>query len=129
MYSIIHHKLGNLKVYSNTISNVNNGIVVVGPTAIADVNTGTEIGSVALGNTITNYGTSGTFSGYANVSGTVNGILVRNSNGFVVSNNTITSSVGGVTVGTLNGIQIAAASLAPSTYAPDRLQDGWSDLD
>jgi hypothetical protein len=104
----------NLKVYSNTISNVNMGVVVVGPTAVADANTGTEIGGAGLGNTITNFGTSGTFSAYANVSATVNGILVRNSNGFVLSNNTITSSNGGVTSGTLNGIQVPAASNAPT---------------
>ena len=102
-----------LKIYSNTIINVNLGIVVVGPTALADANTGLEIGGTSLGNSITNFGTTGTFSGYANVSGTVNGILIRNCNGFVISNNTITSSVGGVTVGTLNGIQVAAASTSP----------------
>ena len=103
-----------LRVYSNTISNVNIGIVVLGPTAAADANTGVEIGGAGLGNSITNFGTTGTFSGYANVSGTVNGILIRNSNGFVVSNNTITSSVGGTTVGTLNGIQVAASSATPT---------------
>jgi len=71
----------NLKVYTNNITDVNIGIVHVGPTAAADQNTSTDIGGVALatGNTITNFGTTGTFSGYANVSGTVNGILVRNS--------------------------------------------------
>ena len=106
-----------MKVYSNTISNVNMGIVVVGPTAAADANTGIEIGgSSSTGNTITNFGTTGTFSGYVNVSGTVNvnGILVRNSNGFNISYNTITSSNGGVTVGTLNGIHIPAASAVPT---------------
>lgn len=103
-----------LKIYGNTISNVNMGIVVVGPTAVADANTGIEIGGAGLGNTITNFGTTGTFSAYPNVSGTVNGILVRNSNGFVISNNTVTSSVGGVTVGTLNGIQIPASSATPT---------------
>lgn len=106
-----------LKIYGNTISNVNNGIVVVGPTAAADANTGIDIGGAggAQANSITNYGTTGTFSGYANVSGTVNGILVRNSNGFNVSFNTVSSSVGGTTVGTLNGIQVPAASAAPTT--------------
>ncbi|MGL2966454.1 GEVED domain-containing protein [Flavobacterium sp. XGLA_31] len=105
-----------LKVYGNVISNVNMGILVIGPTAIADVNTGIDIGgsSSTTGNTISNFGTTGTFSGYANVSGTVNGILVRNSNGFNVSYNSITSSNGGVTSGTLNGIQIAGASNAPT---------------
>lgn len=100
----------NLKIYSNNISNVNMGVVVVGPTAAADVNAGIEIGGAGLGNTITNFGTSGSISSYANVSGTVNGILIRNSNGFVVSNNTLASSNGGVTAGTLNGIQVPAPS-------------------
>lgn len=105
-----------MKVYSNTISNVNMGIVVIGPKAVTDVNTGIEIGgSSTTGNTITNFGTTATFSGYANVSGTVNGILVRNSNGFNISYNTLTSSNGGVTVGTLNGIHIPAASAVPTT--------------
>ncbi|MBS1513812.1 MAG: hypothetical protein JSS63_02195 [Bacteroidetes bacterium] len=107
----------NLKIYGNTISNVNQGIVVVGTTAAADQNTGLDIGgsSLAQGNSITNYGTTGTFSAYANVSGTVNGILIRNSNGFNCSYNTVTSSVGGVTAGTLYGIQQAAASVVPTT--------------
>ncbi len=106
-----------LKIYTNAISNVNNGIVVVGPTAVADQNTGLDIGgsSLATANTITDYGTTGTFSAYANVSGSVNGILVRNSNGTNISYNTITSSVGGVTAGTLNGIQVAASSNAPTS--------------
>ena len=104
-----------LKVYNNSITDVNIGIVVVGPTAAVDHNDGLEIGgSAPNGNTITNYGTTGTFSGYANVSGTVNGILVRNTKNFNVSYNTITSSVGGVTSGTLNGIQVPAFSNAPT---------------
>ncbi len=105
----------NLKIYSNSISNVNMGILVVGPTAAADHNNTVEIGGTAgTGNTITNFGTTGTFSGYANVSGTVNGILVRNSINFTIGYNTITSSVGGTTSGTLNGIQIPASSNAPT---------------
>ncbi len=104
-----------LKVYGNNISNVNQGIVVVGPTAAADANTGIDIGGTGgvQTNTITNFGTTTTAS-YINVSGTVNGILVRNSNGSNISFNTVTSSVGGTTVGTLNGIQIPAASTTPT---------------
>lgn len=122
-----------LKVYGNAISNVNLGIVVVGPTAAADANTGIDIGgsSLATGNIISNFGTTGTFSGYINVSGTVNGILVRNSNGTNISYNTITSSNGGVTAGTLNGIQVAASSNTPTatftntiTYNTISLQSG-----
>lgn len=107
----------NIKVYTNIITDCNNGIVHVGPTAAADQNTATDIGGTTggTGNTLTNIGTNGTFSGYANVSGTVNGILVRNSRNFNISRNSITMSNGGVTVtGTINGIQIPAASNAPT---------------
>ena len=105
-----------LTILSNIINNVNIGIVVVGPTAAANNNDGVNIGGtgIATGNTITNFGTTGTFSGYANVSGTVNGILVRNSKNINVSFNTIISSIGGVTAGTLNGIQVPVFSNAPT---------------
>jgi hypothetical protein len=104
-----------LRILNNTISNVNNGITVVGPTAADDHNTTVEIGtSGATGNTITNYGTTGTFSGYVNVSGTVNGILVRNTRNYTIAHNTITSSNGGTTAGTLRGIFIPAFSSAPT---------------
>ena len=107
----------NLLITSNTINNVNMGIVVVGPLAAADANLGLVIGGAlaASGNLITNFGTTGTFSNYQNVAGSANGILVRNSNGFTLRYNTISSSVGGVTVGTLNGIQQAGSSALPTT--------------
>lgn len=109
-----------LKIYTNTITDVNMGIVVIGPTAVADMNTGVDIGGAGAGtgNTITNFGTTTTgVSGYANLSITINGILVRNSLGFNVSYNSLTSSSGaaGVTAGTLNGIQIPAASTTGGT--------------
>ena len=104
-----------LVIAGNNITDVNLGIVVVGPTAAADHNDGVTIGGSALNaNTITNFGTTGTFSSYANVSGTVNGILIRNTKNFTISHNTITSSVGGVTGGTLNGIQQSAFSSVPT---------------
>ena len=104
----------NLSIKGNTISNVNHGIVVVGPTAAVDMNNNVSIGGTtpAEGNTIT-YGLTGTFSGYANVSGTVNGILVRNSINATVSNNSLTSN-GTVTAGTLNGIQFPGFSTTPT---------------
>jgi hypothetical protein len=106
-----------LKVYGNTISNINIGLVVVGANTAANFNTGIDIGGTAsgTGNTISNFGTTGSFSGYLNVLGTVNGILVRNSTGFNVSYNSITSSNGGITASTtLRGIFIPAASIAPT---------------
>ncbi len=107
----------NLKVYGNNISNVNMGIVHIGPTAAADQNITADIGGAALatGNTITDFGTTTTgLSSYANLSATINGILVRNTKSFNISFNTVNSSNGGVVVGTLNGIQIPASSNAPT---------------
>ncbi len=105
-----------LKIYGNNISNVNQGIVVVGPTGGSDHNNGVDIGGTggAQANTITNYGTTSTFSAYANVSGAINGILVRNSYNVNVSHNSITSSNGGATSGTLNGIHLPSYSNATS---------------
>ncbi len=105
----------NLTIIRNTINDVNQGIVVVGSTTATEYNDGLTIGgTVAEGNVITNFGTTGTFSGYANVSGSVNGIVVRNTKNFNVSNNTITSSIGGVIAGALRGIFIQPFS-NPST--------------
>lgn len=104
-----------LTIRGNAISNVNNGITVVGPTAAADHNTSVVIGGTGSDvNTITDYGTTGTFSSYANVSGTVNGILVRNTRDYFIRGNTITSSAGGTTTGTLRGIFVPAFSAAPT---------------
>ncbi len=105
-----------LKLYGNSISNVNIGIVVVGPTAVADHNEGLDIGgtAAATGNSVTNYGTTGTFSSYANVSGTVNGVLVRFTRNYNVSFNSIISSVGGTTAGTLRGIYVPTFTTAPT---------------
>ena len=101
----------NLTITGNTITDVNQGIVVIGSTTAPEFNDGLTIGgTLANGNTITNFGTTGSFSGYANVSGSVNGILVRNTKNFNVSYNTITSSVGGVTLGALRAVNITAFS-------------------
>lgn len=102
-----------LKIFNNVISDVNIGIAVVGPTAAADYNDGLDIGALAAGNSITDFGTTSFTSSYANLSGTVNGILVRNTKNFNVAYNTITSSNGGVTTGTVRGIYIPAFSNSP----------------
>jgi hypothetical protein len=114
-----------LTIWSNSISNVNIGIVVVGPTAAADHNEGLDIGGsdASTGNTLTNYGTTGTFSGYANVQLTVNGILVRNTRNFNVSFNSITSSVGGTTSGTLRAIFVSTFSTAPTGTLANTITD------
>ena len=106
-----------LKVYGNTISNINIGLVVVGANTAANFNTGIDIGGTAsgTGNTISNFGTTGVFSGYNLVSGTVNGVFIRNCTGFNVSYNSITSSNGGITASaTLRGVFIQSASAAPT---------------
>jgi hypothetical protein len=105
-----------LTIHGNTIDSVNIGIIVVGPTAATAHNDGLDIGgsSAATGNTIIRYGTTGTFSSYLNVSGTVNGILVRNTKNFNISYNTIQSSNGGTTSGTLRGIYVPSFSTAPT---------------
>ena len=100
-----------LSIFLNSITDVNIGIVVIGSTLAGMENDGVIIGGSSNGaNTITNYGTTNAFSGYANVSGTVNGILIRCSKNFSISHNTITSSDGGVTIGNLRGIYCAAPS-------------------
>ncbi|HMM10773.1 MAG TPA: right-handed parallel beta-helix repeat-containing protein [Bacteroidales bacterium] len=105
----------NLTITGNTISNVNQGIVVVGPIESEDQNTGLVIGgSVANANIISNFGTAPQLTNYANVSATMNGVLVRNSNGYSITHNSITSSAGGVTTGTLRGIFHHANSNAPT---------------
>lgn len=101
-----------LVVVGNTISNVNNGVVIVGPTAAVDFNDGITIGTAANPNTIT-YGLTGTFSSFANVSGTSNGILVRNSININVQYNNLSSN-GTLTAGTLNGILLPAFSSTPT---------------
>ncbi|WP_169312056.1 T9SS type A sorting domain-containing protein [Fluviicola taffensis] len=103
----------NLTVKRNTISSVNLGIVVLGPTAAADHASDLIIGGApGDGNTIT-FGLNGTFSGFNAVSGTVNGILFRNVKNTNCTFNTLTSS-GTVTSGTLNGIQLQAFSNTPT---------------
>jgi trimeric autotransporter adhesin len=110
-----------LKIYSNIINNVNNAIAVIGPTAAADANDGVDIGgaSAATGNTITNYGSTGTFSSFANVAvATVNGVLIRNTKNFNVSFNTITSSTSAIiptatNSGTVRGVYVPGFSAAP----------------
>jgi Secretion system C-terminal sorting domain len=104
-----------LTIIKNTITDVNNAISVVGPTTAADFNNVLIIGgSVPNANTITNFGNIGTFSGYANVNASVNGILVRNTNNIDVSYNSITSNTAGSTGGTIRGIYLPFYSTTPT---------------
>ncbi|MBX7041687.1 MAG: hypothetical protein K1X85_02190 [Ignavibacteria bacterium] len=100
----------NLKIYGNTISNVNFGIVNSGPSGATDINILLDIGGTSpeQGNTITNFGTTGTHSPFTSIPNTVvYGIYVQYTVNINISNNTIISSNGGTTVGSsLRGINI-----------------------
>jgi trimeric autotransporter adhesin len=115
-----------LKIYGNVIQNVNHGILVVGPTAAASFNQSIDIGgtSSATANAISDFGSTSSFSAFANVSASVFGILVRNSTSINISQNSITSSVGGTTSGVLRGIYLPAFSVLPTgTFATNILQN------
>lgn len=100
----------NLSITGNNITDVNQGVVVIGPSAAADQNSG----MIIQNNSITNYGTAAQATSYNLVSGTMNGILIRNVYGYSITNNTISSSAGGVTVGTLRAIFHNANQNAPT---------------
>ncbi|MEI2748132.1 MAG: T9SS type A sorting domain-containing protein [Ferruginibacter sp.] len=111
-----HH----LKVYGNAITDVNVGIVVVGPPLPADANTGLEIGGISetQKNIISNYGTFAPFLSYSNVATTVAGIFLRNVKGYSVVNNAIESSNGELSNGSLRGIFVQSST-----------NPGWVDND
>ncbi|MGB3016306.1 MAG: hypothetical protein WBC65_00760, partial [Ignavibacteria bacterium] len=97
----------NLKIYGNAISNVNFGIVNSGS---PQRNILLDIGGTtpAQGNSITNFGTTGTHSPFTSIpSSVVYGIYVQRTVNINISNNTIISSNGGTTVGaSLRGISV-----------------------
>ena len=95
----------NLKIYGNTISNVNLGIVVIGANAAADHGTGVDIGgnSALTGNTIT-FGVNSSFSSFSGLSGTANGIIIRNNKNFNISYNSVTNPGLNAGTGTIRGI-------------------------
>ena len=105
----------NLSITANAITDVNQGILVFGPTAAADHNNGLVIGgSSADANTITNFGTTGTYFAFVNSIASVNAISIKNTKNFNVSYNTIVSSNGGVVSSTLRGICIVSFSTIPT---------------
>ncbi len=113
-----------LRIYGNIISNVNMGIAVIGSTTGANMAVGLDIGgnTAPTGNTISNYGTTGTFSAFPSVSGSVNGILLNNQQNFNVSRNSVTSSVGGVTGAfSLRGIYVQTTGTLPVSGAFTRV--------
>jgi trimeric autotransporter adhesin len=107
------------KIFGNNITDVNFGIEIVGARFAFAQNVGIDIGGndAGTGNTLTNYGTTTTgLSGYNSLPNGINGITVRNSIGFNISFNSITSSSGatGVIAGVLGGIMIPEASVQPA---------------
>lgn len=104
----------NLTISGNTISNVNIGICVVGSLVGANMDTGLSIDGLN-GNIITDFGTSGTFSAYRSVNQSVNGIYLNNQLDCNVTGNSITSSDGGMTSGTLRGVYVQTTGTLPAT--------------
>ena len=86
----------NNKVYGNSISNVDKGIVFVGSSTAAAMDSGNDVGgtSAGTGNTITNWGglVSGAMSGYVSVTSSDTCIQMNDQVSDNVSFNTITSA-------------------------------------
>lgn len=103
----------NNKLYSNTISNTNIGIVMNGTPGFE--NSGTDIGgaSLATGNTITDQGNTSPATGFLGMPGTASyGILVGNSTGSNISYNTIT---GNAASNNSYGIYLRSSGSSPTT--------------
>ena len=92
--SITGSNYGN-KVYGNTISNVNYGVVFIGSTTSAYMDNGNDIGgsSPATGNTFTNWGTAVSASSYPNLTLSNWCIFMVHGINENISYNTITSAV------------------------------------
>jgi hypothetical protein len=102
------------KVYSNTISNVNYGIVFIGPqsyvTPFATMDSANDIGgnSAATGNTLSNCGGVKATGGYIDILSNPYCIHMRNQTDFNLSYNTITSATFNTTA-PLAGIYITGS--------------------
>jgi hypothetical protein len=100
-----------LTIIGNAITDVNNGIVVIGSSNSGIENDGLTIGgSLANGNTITNYGTATGFSSFVNLNTTLQGVFMRYVKNYDVSFNTVSSTETGPTSGTIRGIYNQAAT-------------------
>lgn len=98
----------NLNIYSNTISNINQGIYVVGSNlSESAMNLGLDIGgsSSSTGNTIQDFGVSVPSNFFTGTLSThVCGIYVANCPGYNVQYNSVSSSSGLITSGTIAGV-------------------------
>ena len=108
----------NLTITGNTIADVNTPIVVIGSSSTAtDLNDGLIIGgSLADANTITNFGKTAPTNTFNAVTGTINGILIRNTKNFTVSYNVInnTAIVTPATLSTLRAVFVDGYSNTPT---------------
>ncbi len=94
------------KIYTDTISNVNIGIVFIGSGAAANMDIGNDVGgsSTATGNLITNWGGLGPTTAFVSVTGTSAAVFLNHQKDENVSYNTITSA-------TLTGAAIGARGI------------------
>ncbi|MEI7726785.1 MAG: hypothetical protein WCK09_16870, partial [Bacteroidota bacterium] len=110
------------KIYSNSISNVDYGIVFVGSSAAVAMDNGNDVGgsSIATANTITNWGglVSGAISSYVSVTGSNACIFMNHQINDNVSFNTITSATN---ITTLTTSQILGVLKNYSTGQPTGL--------
>jgi trimeric autotransporter adhesin len=107
----------NLVIQGNTITNTNQGIVVNGPIAAANHNTGLTIGGPqpGEGNQITNFGIRPPTSVFANHDDfQVSGINIRNTKAIAISGNTLESNSVGVDLSSVNGIFLPPFNNAPT---------------
>jgi hypothetical protein len=106
----------NNKIYGNTISNVNDGIVLVGASTTSNMDTGNDIGgsSATTGNSITNWGGGSPLSGYVSVTTSNFCIFLNHQLNDNASFNTITSAPGLTTTTVQHGGVLKAYSTAPA---------------
>jgi hypothetical protein len=104
-------------IYGNTITNVNHGIVIIGSSTPAYENNGIDIGgtSTTTSNTISNFGTTPTYSAFVGTASAVTGININSCLNTNISYNSITSSNGGMTVtGNIYGIYVITSGYVSS---------------
>lgn len=112
------------RIYGCNISNVNMGIAFIGSGTAANMDTGNDIGGSAVseGNTITNWGGAGAFSGYISNTGTSYGIFMNHQLNSNVGYNTLTSATVTPTV-TFRGIVKDFTVTAPTLTTSDTINN------
>lgn len=109
-----------LSITNNKISAVNQGIMLVGAASASAFTNSTVIRS----NEISNFGFSTIVAGtFANVTGGIAGIALRNINSVAVTDNQLTSSAGIANAGSLRGIYIATPSASATQTVSDTIKN------